>query len=214
MTHRLTEISERLGACKAVHNFTEVYGPIFDKYKSPKILEVGIAEAKSIKTYLEFFDSPTIIGMDKMSKHPNMEMDYKTDSEKNNWKFIEGDQTFPDDLMKCELKGGYDIIIDDGGHMMNQQQISFGILIDMVKKGGYYIIEDLHTSFMSGFQMYDSKFTTYEMLEKIEKKELGFSSYLTKEMQENILEKVDKIKIWSTKNKKYDKGMTAIIKLK
>ena len=38
----------------------------------------------------------------------------------------------------------YDIIIDDGYHGSKHQQISFNVLWDSVKSGGYYIIEDLH----------------------------------------------------------------------
>ena len=45
--------------------------------------------------------------------------------------------------------GNYDIIIDDGGHTMAQQKISFVNLFPAVKNGGMYIIEDLHTSYWS-----------------------------------------------------------------
>ena len=40
-----------------------------------------------------------------------------------------------------------DIIIDDGGHYMHQQQISFGFLFAYMRSGGLYFIEDLHTSY-------------------------------------------------------------------
>ena len=49
---------------------------------------------------------------------------------------------------------GYDIIVDDGGHSMEQQQVSVGYLFRYLKPGGYYVIEDVHTSlphFWSGF---------------------------------------------------------------
>lgn len=41
----------------------------------------------------------------------------------------------------------FDIIIDDGGHTMNQQITSFKILFPALKSGGIYVIEDLHTSY-------------------------------------------------------------------
>jgi 8-demethyl-8-alpha-L-rhamnosyltetracenomycin-C 2'-O-methyltransferase len=41
----------------------------------------------------------------------------------------------------------FDIIIDDGGHSMNQQITSFKTLFPFLKPGGLYIIEDLHTSY-------------------------------------------------------------------
>lgn len=42
----------------------------------------------------------------------------------------------------------FDIIIDDGGHTMNQQRTSFIALLPLVRSGGYYVIEDLETSYM------------------------------------------------------------------
>lgn len=48
--------------------------------------------------------------------------------------------------------GGYfDIILDDGGHTMKQQLVSFDVLFPAVKSGGVYIIEDLHTSYWTRF---------------------------------------------------------------
>ena len=60
---------------------------------------------------------------------------------------FKGNQEKVDDLEKFLLMYGkdFDIIIDDGGHTMRQQQISLGVLFDAVKSGGYYIMEDLHT---------------------------------------------------------------------
>ncbi len=45
----------------------------------------------------------------------------------------------------------YDIIIDDGGHTMTQQKVSFDVLFPLLKPGGIYVIEDLHTSYWPEF---------------------------------------------------------------
>jgi hypothetical protein len=42
----------------------------------------------------------------------------------------------------------FDIIIDDGGHTMNQQITSLTHLWHAVKPGGVYFCEDLQTSYM------------------------------------------------------------------
>lgn len=42
----------------------------------------------------------------------------------------------------------FDIIIDDGGHTMNQQKTSFITLLPLVRSGGLYVIEDLETSYI------------------------------------------------------------------
>ena len=40
-----------------------------------------------------------------------------------------------------------DIIIDDGGHTMQQQITSFEELFDMLDENGVYLCEDTHTSY-------------------------------------------------------------------
>ncbi|CAF0792758.1 unnamed protein product [Didymodactylos carnosus] len=45
----------------------------------------------------------------------------------------------------------FDVIVDDGGHVMQQQITSIKTLIPAVRSGGLYIIEDLLTSYMSGY---------------------------------------------------------------
>ena len=50
-----------------------------------------------------------------------------------------------------ETGGDFDIIIDDGGHTMNQQQVSLETLWKIVKPGGMYFVEDLQTSFMQAY---------------------------------------------------------------
>jgi len=74
----------------------------------------------------------------------------------------QGNRTFLLDLAK-KVGPGFDLIIDDGGHFMEMQQISLEILFDIVKPGGYYVIEDLQTSFIRVY--HDPKFpTTIEVL--------------------------------------------------
>lgn len=47
--------------------------------------------------------------------------------------------------------GPIDIVIDDGGHTMEQQLVSFDELWPAVTPGGVYIVEDLHTSYWPEF---------------------------------------------------------------
>eukprot|EP01062_Namystynia_karyoxenos_P048992 TRINITY_DN37416_c0_g1_i1.p2 TRINITY_DN37416_c0_g1~~TRINITY_DN37416_c0_g1_i1.p2 ORF type:complete len:413 (+),score=130.44 TRINITY_DN37416_c0_g1_i1:68-1240(+) len=64
-----------------------------------------------------------------------------------------GDQSDPAFLnnVRRAVRGGsdnhLDLIIDDGGHTMDQQITSFERLFPLVRPGGLYIIEDLETSF-------------------------------------------------------------------
>jgi hypothetical protein len=64
-----------------------------------------------------------------------------------------------------------DIIIDDGGHTMLQQQVTFGCLFPFIKSGGVYCIEDLHTSRggrrMRDFNLTNTKNTTLKVLQDL-----------------------------------------------
>ena len=50
-----------------------------------------------------------------------------------------------------ESGGHFDIIIDDGGHSMNQQRTSFEELFGIVKPGALYCVEDLQTSYLPAY---------------------------------------------------------------
>lgn len=49
------------------------------------------------------------------------------------------------------VDGLFDIIIDDGGHTMEQQVTSLEHLWPIVKPGGLYVIEDLQTSYWADY---------------------------------------------------------------
>jgi demethylmacrocin O-methyltransferase len=123
------------------HNFTEIYEHIFSPMKKDpiKISEIGIARGGSLIVWHEYFPNAMIYGIDIFDKH-------SLDSERI--KTFIADQSKRDQLEKfIETYGSdYDIILDDGGHSMEQQQVSFGYLFKHVRPGGYYVIEDVHTS--------------------------------------------------------------------
>ncbi|MDQ6723414.1 MAG: class I SAM-dependent methyltransferase, partial [Thermoproteota archaeon] len=71
----------------------------------------------------------------------------KTLEGENSTIFI-GSQSNPEFLKEVlEKLPELDIIIDDGGHTMIQQKVSFEILYLKVKEGGLYMVEDTHTSY-------------------------------------------------------------------
>jgi len=203
---RLTEIGHRTQTDKATyHHFTEVYDDIFSGYSSPRLLEIGVAKFGSIQMYLEYFENPYIVAMDIEDKD-----EYLSDK----WKFVKGDQCCVEDLAKCVEEEKYDIIIDDGGHTMKQQQVTLGVLLDQIKPGGYYILEDLHTSFRADYIESDCQFTSYEMLVKIRDKEIPFSNYIPIERQQEIIHLVDKIDIFVKYPDYMAESVTSIIKIK
>lgn len=204
---KLTEIGQKYGTDKATyHFFTEVYDDVFQQYESPRILEIGVAEYKSIAMYLEYFKNPYIVAMD---------IENKSHYVNEQWRFVQGDQTLISDLSKCvEGEELFDIVLEDGGHTMKQQQVTFGYLIDYVKPGGYYILEDLHTSFRNDYREADCQFSSYEMLKNIEKKIVPFSNYIDSAQQEHLLSKIDTIDIFAKDPNDLWDSVTAIIKIK
>lgn len=47
--------------------------------------------------------------------------------------------------------GGLDILVDDGGHTMNQQLTTFETFWPHIRPGGLYIVEDVQTSYLSAW---------------------------------------------------------------
>jgi hypothetical protein len=63
-----------------------------------------------------------------------------------------GDQSDPAFLERIgQAHGPFDLIVDDGGHKMNQQITSFRHLWPRLADRGLYIVEDTHTSYWPGF---------------------------------------------------------------
>lgn len=123
------------------HGFLEFYERFFQPIKNSatKIFEIGISEGASLVLWEKYFPMATIHGIDILDKSVLESKRIKT--------FI-ADQADRSQLAAFidKFGGDFDFILDDGGHTMPQQQISFGFLFPYVKPGGYYIIEDLHTS--------------------------------------------------------------------
>lgn len=139
----------------------ENYFPAFDFHfekiqgQPLKLLEIGVQNGGSLFTWRQYFPQATITGIDIDPACSQFE-------EENIRVFI-GDQADVGFLESVNRAAGpYDIIIDDGGHTMNQQITSFKTLFPLLKDGGIYVIEDLHTSYWPAF--FDGNGNTVKML--------------------------------------------------
>ena len=123
------------------HGFTEVYEYFFSPLKESvtRIFEIGVLDGGSLLVWRDYFPQATVYGIDiKDTAHLNSERIKTFIADQENREQL---QLFIDNS-----GGNFDIIVDDGGHSMKQQQVSFGFLFEHVNPGGYYIIEDVHTS--------------------------------------------------------------------
>ena len=161
------------------------YFEIYDRYlsqfrhKPVNVLEIGVANGGSLKMWKKYFgDNAKIYGVD-------VNKDCKRFEELNVEIFI-GSQTDRKFLNKVKDKIGIiDILIDDGGHTMNQQITTFEVLFEAISENGIYICEDLHTSYWKRFgggHKKDDTFIEYsknfiDSLHGYHSKEVGVSEF-------------------------------------
>jgi len=126
------------------HGYTEKYNDLFKEIRlqNLNILEIGIGykEMPSLRLWKDYFPNSTIHGIDIASKYIDNS--------------VEGISTYLCSSLNSEevdsiLKpaGPFDIIIDDGCHRCDGQQISFMNMFNLLAEGGMYIIEDCGYSF-------------------------------------------------------------------
>jgi len=159
----LDDIAKKHGTDKSSisHNYTKYYELLFSPIQNQrlKIIEIGIASGASLRMWKEYFPLATIYGID-------VSLGYKK-YEEERINVIAGDQNNSDFLKTLYTTvGECDIIIDDGSHVSKHQVTSFTHLFPLVKAGGYYVIEDLHTSYLKNFLL-DSPLPTTDFLKNL-----------------------------------------------
>jgi hypothetical protein len=133
---------------KWLHYF-EIYHRCFERYRSRsgiKFLEIGVQNGGSTHMWREYFSKDArIIGMDIDPACREME--------KDGFEIWIGDQASRDFWTNFKQKhSSLDIILDDGGHTMEQQLVAFQELFPILSDGGIYLCEDTHSSYLSSFQ--------------------------------------------------------------
>ena len=127
---------------KCMHYF-DVYETYFSKYRGKQmvILEIGVSHGGSLQMWRNYFgDKAKIYGIDinpecKKFEEENIKIFIGSQSDRNFLKEVRS-QIPP-----------IDILIDDGGHGMRQQIITFEEMFTHIKAEGIYLCEDLHTSY-------------------------------------------------------------------
>jgi hypothetical protein len=203
---RLTELGLKYNTDKATgHGFTEFYYPYLEKYINPSILEIGIYDGASLKMWEEFYGNPSIIGVDILDKKQYDSQYTRT---------VIADQKNPKDILeKCTaLIPEYDIIIDDGSHMIDHQISSFATLFPCLKSKGVYIIEDLHTSFLGKqYNPSGDPVTTYDFLYRIFKKFDVQTPFADEKQISYLAENFESAKIFQLHEKDFFHSITSVI---
>lgn len=127
------------------------YLPIYDEHFGPyrgrdfRFLEIGVFKGGSLEMWRRYFgQKATIFGIDidpacaKYVDPPNQVR-------------IGSQADLPFLLSVVSEMGAPDVILDDGSHIGWHQAASFTALFPLLKDGGLYVIEDLHTSFWTNW---------------------------------------------------------------
>jgi len=131
---------------KWAHYF-DIYDRHFARFRDKEItiLEIGVSHGGSLQMWKNYFgDKAKIYGIDINPKCKELE--------EENIKIYIGSQS--DRKFLKEIISSIpplDILIDDGGHTMHQQIVSYEELFGHVKDGGVYLCEDIHTSYWLRF---------------------------------------------------------------
>lgn len=194
---------------KISHGYLQVYDPLFMSLDSiSNVLEIGVYNGDSLRLLQSYFPNSNIYGFDLT---PPRDHHYN-----DRFKVLLGNQEDRDDLngILNNINGDLDLIIDDGGHTMKQQQISFGCLFRHLKKGGVYIIEDLHTSrygLNSEYINKDDLITTLDMLQNFKNTNNIISNHMLDHEIKYLEDNIESIEIWS-KNIEHNISVTSIIR--
>lgn len=128
--------------------YLDVYHRYMNKFREEEsvICEIGVFHGDSLKIWKEYFGSKCkIIGIDIAGdclrfKEENVEIEIGSQSSPYFWNYIK--EKYPK----------IDVLIDDGGHTMNQQILTWLEMFPHLSDGGIYICEDICTSYMYGYQ--------------------------------------------------------------
>ena len=141
------------------HNYAEIYDLFFRNLKNQTVnlLEIGVALGNSLRMWKEYFTNQNIFGIDinpecKKFEEDRIKIYIGKQKDKSFLKRV------IDDIKKI------DIIIDDGSHIIDHQIKSFTVLFPELKENGFYLIEDLHSSYSPNPVFRNKNYTTIDFL--------------------------------------------------
>ena len=194
---------ETIGATYGTDKFFghEYIQKVYNKLLAPikndvKLLaEIGVYDGNSLRMWKRYFRDARIVGLD-----------FNPIVVANNIANCEVylcDQSNVDQLESCKEKiQDADVILDDGTHRMFDQQKTFAMLFKVLKPGGIYILEDLHTSIECKMPEKNwcnwgdpSKTITLDMFENYLQTKKMVSDHMTEEEMEYLNNNIDELTI-------------------
>ena len=145
MKPSLAKIAAGYGTDKDTHQFAgTAYTAVYEYYFQENrlafttILEIGVLHGASLLTWRDYFPDAMIWGLDI---DPSANRDYG-----HRIKVITGSQIDPGAIARIAPGQEFDVVIDDGSHVVDHLVETFRLLWPRVKPGGFYVMEDLKES--------------------------------------------------------------------
>lgn len=143
VTTSLDELGLKLKTDKSSkhHNYLIHYEPLLAPIRDEAfdLLEIGVLNGASVRMWHEYFTTARIVGVDV--KPIALEDDLPR------FTFAQGSQADPVFLHRLAQQFRFRIVNDDGSHLWGHQIFTFQTLFPLLADNGFYICEDLQTSF-------------------------------------------------------------------
>jgi SAM-dependent methyltransferase len=200
----LNDLTIKYGVDALELGYTQHYNQLLSEVRNDftKVLEIGVETGRSHRLWLEYFPNAKIYGYDIFEYgYDELQRLQEGNPFLDRSVMFKGDQSNIEDLnrFKSEYGGDFDMIIDDGGHTMEQMQTSLNHLWDSVKPGGIYVIEDLHSCSGQWSELYgykviqDGDTLTTDLLSSLENNDdtVTETSYISAEVVSKIRSEIE-----------------------
>lgn len=128
----------------STHSYIDVYQEILAPYRhtAKNILEIGLMSGESLRMWTEYFDGK-VYGIDCSETPINGLADLRPIISEGKHNIVIGDATNKE-VIENNFKGiKWDIVYDDGSHLIEHQVQTINIFKDRMSKDGLIILEDI-----------------------------------------------------------------------
>lgn len=224
----LTTLGLKYGTDKVKHRYTMVYHSAFGslRHNVQKFLEVGVFYGASLKMWHDYFPAAQVHGIDIFKILPGPSTlkynagyfwkKFKSGALDARYHLHKANQSDAHELAQLAATLGgehaaFDIIVEDGSHMQRDQQMNLGLLFPLVRPGGFYVIEDIHSGLEKGYdERPGSSATTLSMIAEGNKTGRYLSKFLSPPSSQYLASWIDSATVHATWRVNHDQ--TCIIR--
>jgi hypothetical protein len=127
----------------SVHTYIDEYETLLFPYKTGcSVLEIGLEHGGSLKMWNEYFTNSQITGI-TLYYPTYLTSPHSLEDINNNKINVIINNACSSEILSSVEHFGFDVIIDDGSHLVEEQIASFNLFKRRMNKGGIYVIEDI-----------------------------------------------------------------------